>query len=460
MRKKQNNKQRGSALVLAVSIVVILAIIGVGLLRLGFYSRLQAIRTTQKISARAAADAGIEHALVAMLGWWEGLAIKERSAITTCPLLSGPTSHTFIDGSGNPDTYGSAGFIYDINGIPNDANGQPIDNFAVAMIESIGTAGNMTKTVGVKLWFYSDFKAIGVEHGIIIRNSGMIYVIPLDADFTIQTNSIDSPPQGGIELKNGIYIPGEVVIGPGGDTDVSVVEKKDVFIEDGAHVAADRMKFTARTPPNLPVGTYDTDPEDPNILIINSDGKFPNILLDPGKKIRIDGNHGIDPESGDPIPLKVYIIGEVLLKNDSEIEITSGSAVDLYLGGNMLVMQAADIVYEGAKALSDSHGEIPDSSWVPGYENFIIEAAKSLTIYGTETCTNIEFNNGADLYALVHAPLADIRMKNSGDFYGAVVASNSFMMDNSSNFYFVAGLFNFLPDEILSMGIKPGSWWE
>lgn len=460
MRRKQNKNQRGTVLVLAVSIVVILAFIGAALLRLGFYSRLQAIRTTQKISARAAADAGIEHAVISMISWWDALgAAKSRNAITTCSLLNVPTNHVFTGSDGNPDTYGSAGFTYNIFPIPSDVNDPYYDNFAIAIVESVGTAGNMTKTVGVKLWFKSDFKAIGVEEGILIRNSGTLYVIPSDEDFTIQTNSIDSPPKGGIELKNGIHIPGEVVIGPGGDTDVAVIEKKDVIIDDGAHAAADSMKFGTHTPPDLPDGTYDTDPNDPNVLIINSDGKFPDISLDPDKKIIIDGHHGIDSD-GQLIPLEIYIIGDVLLKNSATIEITRGSAVDLYLGGNMLVMLNGDIIYEDAAEQKAIYGEIPDSTWVPGYENFIIEAAKSLTIYGTETCTDIEFNNGADLYALISAPFADIRMKNSGNFYGAVVASNSFMLDAFGNFYFVAGLFNFPPIEILEMGIKPGSWWE
>lgn len=470
MRKKQNKNQRGTVLVLAVSIVVILSFIGVALLRLGFYSRLQAIRTTQKISARAAADAGIEHAVISMISWWNALgAAKSKDAITTCPLLNAPVGYTFIDGESNPDTYGSAAFIYNIFPIPSDVNDPYYDDYAVAIVESAGTAGNMTKTVGVKLWFKSDFKAIGVEEGITIKNSGMLYVIPSTEDFTIQTNSILSPPKGGVDLKYGIYVPGEVVIGPGGDTDVAVVVKNDVIIEDGAHVAPDLMKFSTHTPPDLPDGIYYyTDPNDPNsitetpsgpddIRTIIADGKFPNI--DTAEKIIIKGNHGVDSD-GQLIPLEVYIIGDVLLKSGAGIEIKQGSAVDLYLGGKMLVMVGADIVYEDAAEQKAIYGKVPDSTWVPDYENFIIEAAKSLTIYGTETCKDIEFNNGADLYALISAPFAGIRMKNSGDFYGAVIASNSFMMDNSSNFYFVAGLFDFPPIEILEMGIKPGSWWE
>lgn len=477
MRKKQNKNKRGAVLVLAVVIVVILAIIGVALLRLGFYSRLQAIRTTQKISARTAADAGIEHAVLSIISWWDNLAVKTRDAINTSPLLNVPISHTFTDAGGTPDTYGSAGFAYDIRKIPPDPD-PDYDEYAVALVESVGTAVNMTKTVGVKIWFLSEFKAIGVEHGIIIRNDGMLYVIPLNETFDIQTNSIISPAGAGlegIELKNGVYVPGEVVIGPGGDTEVAVIDKKDVVIEDGAQVAPDLMKFTTPVPPPLSAGTYFySNPDDPNHIIrtsatkepndvrtITDNGTFSDLVLDPGEKIIIHGHHGIDPISDDPIPLEVHIEGKVLLKSDTEILITRGSAIDLYLGGNVSVMTGSAILYEDAKVKSDDHGEVPEASWVlDGYEDFIIEAAKSLTIYGTATCTVIDFSNGSDLYALISAPFADIRMKNSGDFYGAVIASNSFMLDNSGNFYFVAALFDFPPEEILTMGIKPGSWWE
>ncbi len=66
MKKLIQSKKRGSAITLAVVVVLILLAMGTGLLRLGLNSRIFSIRTASDIAARSAADAGLTKALFEM----------------------------------------------------------------------------------------------------------------------------------------------------------------------------------------------------------------------------------------------------------------------------------------------------------------------------------------------------------------------------------------------------------
>ena len=66
MKKLLQSKRSGSATAFAVFTVMILLIMGVGLLALGFNSRIYSIRNVSDITARCAADAGLTIALFEM----------------------------------------------------------------------------------------------------------------------------------------------------------------------------------------------------------------------------------------------------------------------------------------------------------------------------------------------------------------------------------------------------------
>ena len=64
--KKIIRKQKGTILVLVVTIMVVLLITGLGLLRLGYSSRILAARSAFEIEAIEAADAGFVQAKLLM----------------------------------------------------------------------------------------------------------------------------------------------------------------------------------------------------------------------------------------------------------------------------------------------------------------------------------------------------------------------------------------------------------
>ena len=66
MNKLLQSKRSGSAIPLAVVAMLILLAMGVGLLSLGFNSRVYTIRNASGIKARSAADAGLAMALFEM----------------------------------------------------------------------------------------------------------------------------------------------------------------------------------------------------------------------------------------------------------------------------------------------------------------------------------------------------------------------------------------------------------
>jgi hypothetical protein len=105
IRQESRRGERASVLPLALIMVVILFVTGIGLLRLAFYSRLQAIVSTAGISARAAADAGITQALHEMNKRFD---------------YGQPWDNSWIPYSASDDlsgsAYGSAGYNFDITG--------------------------------------------------------------------------------------------------------------------------------------------------------------------------------------------------------------------------------------------------------------------------------------------------------------------------------------------------------
>ena len=66
MKKLLQSKRRGSAITLAVVMVLILLAMGTGLLSMGLNSRTFATRCTSDIIARCAADAGLTMAIFSM----------------------------------------------------------------------------------------------------------------------------------------------------------------------------------------------------------------------------------------------------------------------------------------------------------------------------------------------------------------------------------------------------------
>jgi len=445
-RREIKNSRRGLGLPLAVVIVVVLAILGIGLIQLGLHARLQAIRDVAVVSARTAADAGIEHAVRYMVNGWNSsnpksaflTAWNDATVWTNPGVPATPVKYLFgpVQLGG---TFGDAEFQYKIY------KGTFKTGYQII---STGTAAGQSRTVHAAAVLKSALVGAGAKESININVGAGLGSIPNGSELVIQTNSITSPPAGGVMLRQGLTVPGDVVVGPGGDTDVAIIEKKDVIIEGDAKSAEEPIDFPSIYPPNPPLQAGSVvvpDPLAPTVGYIYGTilpQQFNGLTVGSPSAVKILYIQGNPAINGGVV--QVYVAGPTLLSADAQLIVTVGTTLELYLGGAMDAKAKSVITYGGV--LTTPEG--------------IIEAAKHISIKGTDSCTSVKLFNDGDFYGSVYAPMASVEIGNKGNFYGAVVGGSTIDIKNSGNFIYIPDLLD-LPDvEVLYMGIKHGSWWE
>ena len=142
--KKIRRKQKGSILVLVVTIMVILMITGLGLLRLGYSSRILAVRSSFEIMAIEAADAGFVQAKLLMDKKLQEELVWNNSdmpSATDVPLANSDATYS----------YGVTG------------------NAAGFTVTSTGVAGNATRTVNGLLKIKSLWTGLSVQNTMDIK---------------------------------------------------------------------------------------------------------------------------------------------------------------------------------------------------------------------------------------------------------------------------------------------------
>ncbi len=390
---KMKKNEKGLVLSLVAIMVVVLLFTGLGLLKLGSNARIKAAVATSGISATAAADAGMTQArrlmnkkLVDELVWDNYTLPSE----TDTPLANANASYTF-NVSGDP-----CGFT----------------------VTSTGRSGGSTYTVNSALTVGSLFSGISVEDTINLKYGATLGTIPAGGELGLRTNSAATDS---IILKSGVVIPGDVVVGPGGDLDDVINSKQSTVIQGHSYPAQEEIIFPPVVVPSaldsLSTTSYTYTPGVP----ITGSVKLDSISI-PGS--------GIQEFDGE---CKVYVLGDITLDNAAGVTITAGSSLTLYLAGNMAGMNSTGVT----NATDDS---------------------TKFTLYGLDTCTLINLKNNVDLYGSVYAPNADILIGNWGDLYGAFIG-NSFEMRNAGSFYFDSALANSGIDELAAF-FKVQRWWE
>ena len=379
LKRKTSLQRRGAALALVMVAVVVLLVVGTGLLNLGLHGRTFAMRTGDEIEARCAADAGLTKALFEMnqklqAELWDDLSLPEAAdeLLAHCDAV--------ID--------------YSVTG----------DFFAGYSVEATGKSGRATKTIGCSLPLQGLFEyAIYAKNDLDLKNSASIDWYNYDDDDDSLKIGTGSTAAAVITLKNEAIINGDVVVGVGGNPDV-------VIQDNGATIAGETYAETEETPlPSITLpGWLESLPSGGTIendtTITAAAGKYDEIDLKNGKKIKVEGN------------ITLYIIGDITLDNSTEIEVDgdSGSSLVLYIGGN----------FEGKNGST--------------LNNKTEDAAK-LKIYGLDSCQNMLFKNSSELYGAIYAPNADVIFYNSAAAYGAVVAK-TFEQKNSADFNYDAAL--------------------
>lgn len=380
-------KRNGFILPFVVLVGVLLTLVGYGLLRLGLHSRLQSIRSTADISARAAADAGLAQALYLMNQkvdaetYWDNSTIDqlERTDVNLA------------------DSYGDSYYSFSITGAPNDFT-----------IVSTGVAGEAQRRVQAITRLMGIFEfAISVQQNLTLFPGVTIEGWTSDASITdlslqIATNSIAA---GSVDMQSYSTVNGVVAVGVGGDVDNVISEGVGADITGGEFALPVEMEFP---PISAPTGLAGM-----GAININGSGQIGPADSGIYTGVRLGNATILDVNGGDVV---LHVTGDITLFQSAEINVTSGSSLTVYLEGD----------WE-----SKNEASVNTESQVPA----------DFALYGLgDAGQTIDLKAKNDYYGTVYAPDADVSIFAKTNMYGAVVSENFEIKNNESVFYYDAAL--------------------
>ncbi|MFB0553369.1 MAG: hypothetical protein ACETWQ_08650 [Phycisphaerae bacterium] len=406
MKKLLQTKKRGSAIPLAVVVVLILLAMGTGLLSMGLNSRTFSLRTTSDITARCAADTGLTMALYQMN---EKLKVKPWSAGS----LPKATDINLL--------YCDASYSYSVTG--NLAQGY--------IMQSVGKADRAQRTVYATIGLRGLFEHAILTRGSLVLKSGTVIDgynsgDSLDTDFNVDIGT-QSIADSMVVLNSGVNVKGDVLVGLGGDP--------DTVIKDLGATTGDKLGGTEKdplpliSPPALVDTGLDLTAKSEIITIGPADsGQYGNISLASSNKAGI-----LEIDGGDVV---LYITGNIELGNSCEIVVNDNSSLTIYLDGDIVSGNGSSI----------------------GTENPSKDAL-TIQLYGTgEGEQNFDIKAKNEWTGVIYAPNANIDLYANGDIYGAIVA-DSFEFKSGGNYYYDEALREVsLEDEGVSFVVE--RWYE
>jgi len=384
------SKKRGSAIPLALLVVVILLAIGTGLLSLGLNSRIYSMRTTSEIAARCAADAGLTKAVFAM---------NERLKVT-------PWDDSTLPQATNESLANcNAAFSYTITG----------DMTMGYTVESIGKSDRAEKKVKCTVLLQGPFEdalfaqeAMTLKAGTLVTGYNSLDPSDTDIKVLIGTNSIlpDS-----IVLNAGVIVNGSILVGVGGD--VEYVIKDLGATMDHKFAVFEEVEFPPITTPVLPDKGTDIYAHGTTLQFSDADsGKYTGVRL---KNATTPGI--LEITSGDVV---LHVTGDIDLGQSCEIKIKQGASLVLYLDGNLDAGNDAGINNEDSPAKFKLYG-----------------ASEGEQLFNLRAKSNC--------FGAVYAPNAIVTLNADGDVYGAFTVKN-FEMKSGGNFYYDKALKNVTTD--------------
>jgi len=399
LNKNRSKKyRRGSILGAVIVIGLCLALLGFGMLKMGFGSRVNSAISVSSITAREAADAGIAKALYEM----------NFNFPAEPPIQLGTDFPGTLDNS-------DATYTYRVD------DPFPADN-GNYLITSTGFSDRGQRVVYAITDFVNDIRfgiivseTLELKQGTLIDGYDSNSVGGYDpADpclVRIGTNSIE---ENAIILRNNVVITGDVLVGVGGDPD-SVIQ---MLGSPGPSMKAkyamrEPYKWVVKTPPpGLPLGEPINFVADPNfplypqgVFTITRSGVYDNITVGQGQLLRIES---------EILPSELYLIinGDLTLGQGSELRIegvpltpATWTTTTIFLGGNLNGSNSNGINNETDKPI-----------------NFYL--------YGTGSNQTWIIKNDTDFYGVYNGRFADIEIRAKGAIYGSVAGRN-FRLDTA-----------------------------
>jgi hypothetical protein len=382
MKKLPQSKKRGSAISLAMVVVMILLAMGTGLLSLALHSRIISIRTASDIAARCAADAGLTKALFEM---------NEKLQVTSWDDSTLPQAI-----NANMPNF-DAVFSYSVTG----------DLASGYIITSVGTADQAQRTVYATIELRGLFEHAILTKEYLILKAGTIVdgynsLDPLDTDIDVDIGT-QSTLDASIIFNSGVIVEGDVIVGVGGDPDTVI---RDLGATTGYQLSGiEEDPLPLMTPPALPDWGVDITATGETVTLGPADsGQYGNLILTKG------GTVGVLEISGDVV---LYLTGNIELGESCELVIKDNSSLTVYIDGDI-----------HCRTNSAINNEYPP------------EDPTKFQLYGTSESTQyFDIKAKTTWSAVIYAPNADIDLYANGDFYGSVVADN-FELKAGGNYHY------------------------
>ena len=376
-------KKSGFALAVILIALVVLLIAGLGLLTLCRHTMLFAIRNVSEITARAAADAGLEKALLELNKKLKAKAIDDGT-LPHAALENLPNSQESFSYTVTKDT---------------------INNCYV--VESIGKSGSVEKKVKASLQLQGPFDyALFTKNYMELKNGTVVDCPDCGATGNILQVGTNSTKAASVMMKAGVTVKGDVAVGVGGDPNIVITTKSEATITGRTYALAEQNVLTPVTVPSA-LALLPTEPGINNNTTITASGKYDSIHLGNGEIIKIDG------------PVALYITNDVVLDNSAQLQIVDAAtnpnaSLTLYLGGNLTCKNGSII-------------------------NNLTKDPKKLKIFGLDSCKWLTFMTASDFYGAVYTPAAGVRMNNSVEVFGSIVA-DSFIQAVAAGYHYDASL--------------------
>jgi len=174
-----------------------------------------------------------------------------------------------------------------------------------------------------------------------------------------------------------------------------------------------------------PVSVPDLPPKDDLIVsegdavTINTSGSYASITLENHATLILNGNIEI-------------ALGNLEMKNGSQIQIASGSTVVIYATGNIEI----------------KYGGIVNNNQNPA----------TLTILGTDDCEEIDFKSSSTFYGAIYARKVEVIAHTNVELYGSIIA-DTFWMQNAKIHYDEA-LMHYIPPGGISESVFVVKSWQ
>ena len=213
---------------------------------------------------------------------------------------------------------------------------------------------------------------------------------------SVGTNSTTS---GAITLSGGVMIYGNAWVGSGGNPTKVIVSSGGSVISGNKAALSSAKDMTAKTDP----GGGTTISIQNGTTLSSGTYRASSINLSGSGIVTINGN------------VTLYLTGSMSLSGSSQIVIQPGGSLILYAGGS-LNMSGYGIVNKGG---------IP----------------RNLVIYGTSTCTSINYSGSSALYGAIYAPKASMALSGTSGIFGSLIG-NTIAISGSTAIHYDENLGN------------------